>query len=438
MGIAERLFGSARDRFGKEVAARVRAVVSVVRADYDPEKFQVVYQGPQSPEPAVLNLEAVFRETQGAPAPIRRQAIGRLVDIAAMPPTPQNWADVRTALRPVLRPTVADPKVAIVSRPAARYLSELLVVDAPSAMRYAGPADLERWGVSAEEAFDTAHRNMARTVTRSLDEARQRTGVPEPTRMTDNGDAYLTSLPLVDGWLAALHRIAALRPLAFPVSNNRLLLAYETPDTDALVTVLEAAEREWREAARPISPAPLTVDDDGNVVLYTLPEDHPAHAALRHARILLAMDAYGPQTEHLRDVAGPGDPFPAALKGFRSPEGTEATAASWPDDDTSLLPEADLVMFPKKDADTLMVPWAVVVEETGLAPTEGYHPPRYRVGAWPAADVMERMAKLGGGGEVGGGDVGTSAAGGRAGAARRSESLRMRRVGGRRSCVVGT
>lgn len=394
MGIAERLLGSARDRFGKEVAARVRAVDSVARADYDAENFQVVYQGAQGAEPAVINLETVFRETQGAPAASRKEAVGRLAAIAALPPTPENWDEVRSTLRPVLRPVPADPKFNLVSRPAARYLAELLVLDSPSAMRYATHSDLERWGVSAEAAFDAAHRNMARTVTTSLDEARRRTGAPQPVRFSDDGDAYLTSLPLVDGWLATMHRIAEARPLAFPVSNSTLLLAYETPDTEALTKAFEVAEREWREAARPISPAPLTVDDEGNVVLYRPPADHPAHEAAKHAQILLAMDAYGPQTEYLRGVAGSQDPFPAALKGFRSPVGAEVTAASWADQDTSLLPEADLVLFPKKDEDPLMVPWAVVVEEAGLTPADGYHPARYQVGPWPEADVMERMAKL--------------------------------------------
>ena len=412
MGIAEKLFGSARDRFGKEVAARVRAVDAVASAEYDPEKFQVVCHGAQGTEPAVINLETVFRETHGRSRAARREAIGRLADIAALPPTPQDWADVQAALRPVLRPVPADPKFDIVSRPAARYLAEMLVLDTPSAMRYAGRADLKRWGVSADEAFATAHRNMARTVTTSLDEARRRaatasgagssanspgtdsTRAAEPIRLTDNGDAYLTSLPLIQGWLATIQRIAGARPLAFPVSNNTLLLAYETPDAAALTKAFEVAEREWRESSRPISPAPMTVDDDGEVVLYEPPKSHPAHAAVRHAQVLLAMDAYGPQTEYLRGVAGSRDPFPAALKGFRSPEGAEVTGASWADDDTSLLPEADLVMFPGRNEEMLMVPWSVVVQEAGLTPADGYHPARYIVGGWPDDDVMERMAKL--------------------------------------------
>jgi hypothetical protein len=393
MGIAEKVFGSARDRFGKEVAARVRTVGSVVRAEYDADKFQVLYYRAQSDSPAILNLEMTFRETEHAPAAARRAAIGRLVDIAALPPTPERWEDVQGLLRPVVRSVVADPKLSVVSRPVVRYLSEMLVVDTPSAMRYVSGADVQRWGVSLEKAFDIAHRNMARTVTDSLDAARERAGTPKPARLEDNGDSYLTSLPLIEGWLAALGRITGARPLAFPTSNNTLLLAYETDDPDGVAAALQAAEREWLDATRSISPAPLTVDDEGNVVLYTVPEGHPAYAAVKHATIVLAMSAYGPQTEYLRSVAGPDDPFPAALKGFRSPEGTEVTAATWTDGIESLLPEADFVMFPREGEELLMVPWAVVDDEVGLTVADGYYPARYRVGAWPGEDVLERMAK---------------------------------------------
>jgi hypothetical protein len=371
---------------------------SVVRADYDADKFQVAYYRGQSDSPAILNLEMTFKETEHAPGAARKAAIGRLVDIAALPPTPERWEDVQALLRPVLRPVIADPRLSIVSRPLVGYLAEMLVVDTPSAMRYVGTGDVERWGVGVEVAFDAAHRNMARTVTDSLDAARRRAGTPRPARMADNGDSYVTSLPLIEGWLAALGRIAGARPLAFPTSNNTLLVAYETDDADdpdGVTIPLRAAEREWREATRPVSPAPLTVDDEGNVVLYTVPAEHPEYAAVKHATIVLAMSAYGSQTEYLRSVAGPDDPFPAALKGFRSPDGTEVTGATWTDGIESLLPAADLVLFPKEGEDMLMIPWSVVGEEVALTPAEGYYPARYRVGSWPAQDVLERMAKRG-------------------------------------------
>ena len=237
MGIAERLFGSARDRFGKEVAARVRALDSVVRADYDPEKFQVVYQGAdtQGSEPAVINLETVFRETQGAPAAVRKAAIGRLADVAALPPTPRELGRAcGPRVRPVLRPVPADPKFDIVSRPAAPLPGRdaghrHALGDALRRPRGPGALGRERRGGvrrRAPEHGAHGHRLAGRGAPR-------REGSTEPTRLTDNGDAYLTSLPLIQGWLATMHRIAGARPLAFPVSNNTLLIAYETDDAEA-------------------------------------------------------------------------------------------------------------------------------------------------------------------------------------------------------------
>jgi len=299
-------------------------------------------------------------------------------------------------LRPVLRPVVADPKISVVSRPAARYLSEMLVVDTPSAMRYVARDDVQQWGVSVEEAFAAAHRNMARTVTNSLDSARKKAGAGTATSaitlLEDDGDAYLTSLPLIEGWLTTMGRIAGGRALAFPTSNNALFLTFESQDPQVVGKAAEIAEKSWRDAPRSISPAPLTADDDGNLVLYLPPEDHPAHAAIKHATILLALNAYDPQTEYLRATAGPEDPFPAALRGFRSPEGKEITVATWTDSIVSLLPEADIIALPKEGGGTMLIPWSVVDEEVGLTPADGYHPARYRVGAWPAEDVMARMA----------------------------------------------
>ncbi|NUS58146.1 MAG: hypothetical protein HOV66_25335, partial [Streptomycetaceae bacterium] len=102
MGIADKLFGSARDRFGREVAARVQALEGVTRTAYDAGAFQVlVYRGPADGSPGVINLDRSFRETEKAPAAVRRAAIGRLVDAAAPPATPDTWERARPLLRPV-------------------------------------------------------------------------------------------------------------------------------------------------------------------------------------------------------------------------------------------------------------------------------------------------------------------------------------------------
>ncbi|MFL6116679.1 MAG: hypothetical protein ACJ786_35790 [Catenulispora sp.] len=377
MGIADRVFGSARDRFGKKVAARVRALDSVVRTEYDPDNFQLLVYRDQANAsvPVVINLDATFREAAVASPATRKAAVGRLVDIAALPPTPDAWDSARPLLRPVLRRPVHAPDIRIVSRPALRYLSEMLVLDNPaagkSARKYVGPEELATWGVTTEAAFEAAHRNLAHA--------------------NGQGDDYRTSRPLLEGWLANLHHVAGARPLAVPTSHNVLRLSYESPDPDAIIRAVEAAEREWTESARPLSPAPITVDEAGTAILYELPADHPAHPAVKHATILLAMSTYGPQTEYLRDVAGPDDPFPASLKGVRSPEGAEFTGTTWTDGIVSLLPHADLVFFPRPGEPMMQIPWDIVADEAGLTPAENFHPARYRVGSWPAPDVMQRM-----------------------------------------------
>ncbi|MEY9889682.1 hypothetical protein ABIA31_003339 [Catenulispora sp. MAP5-51] len=57
---------------------------------------------------------------------------------------------------------------------------------------------------------------------------------------------------------------------------------------------------------------------------------------------------------------------------------TEFLAIDFPGSRTYVNPESRL-------------PWDIVAEEVGLTPADGCHPARYRVGSWPAPEVLNRM-----------------------------------------------
>ena len=277
-----------------------------------------------------------------------------------------------------------------ISRPAMPYLSELVVIDAPTSMAYLTDSHLAKCGATAEQAFSAARDNMAATALRTMDQKRSQ-GAPL-IRFIDDGDAYFSSLPLIDGWLAGMGARLGARPIAFVTEHTGLLLTVETPNGDGVTMLQKMAEEEWTKAVRPVSPVPYTVDADGRVVPYDVPRDHPAWETLRHSRILLALTAYEPQTEHYRDdFAAEHDPFMAALKGFRSPDGEEYTVATWTEGIVSLLPKVDVITFVKQDTDIFRIPWGIVSDEVGLTPSEGCHPPRYHVGSWPGPEVIVRM-----------------------------------------------
>jgi hypothetical protein len=395
MGLGDRLFGSARDRFGREVAARIRQIDSVTESVYEAREFRVAFRRSGDSQRGYAYLENAFRECQGVSAEERESRMTRLVSIAAAAPVSDDWETVRPPLRPVLRSAVfgidQGPVKAPLNRPALPYLAEFVVIDTATAMGYVNTGHATRWGVDVEEVFAAARSNMADIALSSLD--RKRTGAG-PVRFVDDGDSYFASLLLMDGWLAGMGVRLGAPPLAFVPSQSNGLEVLGVGGPIELNALLKVAVDEYQEAVRPISPVPYTVNEDGDVVPYEVPRDHPSWQAIRHAQVVLAANTYTPQTGYLKALyeREEVDVFISTLQCFRTPGGTDITVATWSDDLVSLLPEAHYVAFPgQEEGSTFLVPWAVVAAEAGLVPEEGFSPPRYRVGDWPDAATMARF-----------------------------------------------
>jgi hypothetical protein len=277
------------------------------------------------------------------------------------PAVPDTWDQVRPLLRPVLRPASYVSPGEIISRPVLEYLTEFLAIDFPGSRTYVNPDSLQRWAVSVGEAFQAAHRNMAKTVTATLDRARQWTAVPNLIVLRDDGDSYLTSLPLIDGWLASVSRIVGTRALAIPVHNDLLLIAFETGDGGgvgdggdggdgpSLAEALKGAEKDWSEAARPISPIPYTADDAGNVVAYSVPEDHrlPQSGGRRTDRGGLD------RRQHLAPAEGGRDHVPQVARA-RGPQPDEGACGAGRQKVRSLLTAEDVGFEPTVTLATLV------------------------------------------------------------------------------------
>ncbi|HEV2639808.1 MAG TPA: hypothetical protein VGX23_32045 [Actinocrinis sp.] len=385
-----------RDRFGQDVADRIRQLDVVAAADYEPDGFRVVYLRHGETNRGHAYLESTFLECRGVTAAERDRRIDALASIAMAPQLPKTWDEVRPMLRPVLRAAAfglgESAAKELVRRPAMPYLTELVVVDTPRAMAYVNVVNLGQWGVTAEDVFSAARSNMADTAMRTME--RDEEG-PALIRFVDDGDGYFSSLPLIGGWLAGIGARLGARPLAFVAERNSLLVTgvpwTEPSDLDPLLAmVLE----DYREAPRSISPVAYTVDEDGEVVEFEVPRGHPSWAAVRRAQIVLATEAYRSQTQYLKaryEQEGT-DVFVAGLQSLRSPTGLEFTMTAWTDEIVTHLPRAHYIAFPGDEpGGTILVPWAAVDAEAGFVPVPGLHPPRFEVGDWPEPERMARV-----------------------------------------------
>jgi len=244
------------------------------------------------------------------------------------------------------------------------------------------------WGVQPAEIFAAARENLAEAAASAVQ--RRPSGGPAVLHFIDTGDAYFSSMLLIDGFLASFAAGLGGRPVAFVPDKDSLTVM--TDDPGAVATFLGLFETEFNEATRSLSPMAYTVDTRGAVVPYVAEEPGELANRLHRAEVMLASAEYGAQKEALdahnqRDGV---DIFVASVLAAGRPDGSVFSIAVWAEDCDTLLPEADFVGF-RSDDESLTVPWAVVAREVGLTPMAGLAPARYRVTHWPPAPIMARL-----------------------------------------------
>jgi hypothetical protein len=286
---------------------------------------------------------------------------------------------VSFALRESARPVLA-------SRPALPHLREYVVLDGPLARAFVTTETVDGWGVSTGQALQVARANLAEIAPWPPD------GLPAVSggviRLIEDGSSYITSLPVLDGWLAGCAGALGACPVLFMPDEEAVILMRDDPDQVALA--LKRMEVTYRNSGRAISPQAYTVSDDGTVTEYPAPAGHPVHRQVHRAGVLLAARQYQAQNPLLQAEVGDdvyvAPPMVLALK-----DGRTVSVTVWGPDLHYLLPEADYVGFTNGGGTTFNVPWQDVADETGLTPEEGLLPARYRVRDWPDSATMDRL-----------------------------------------------
>lgn len=388
---------SPRDRFADEVLAVLRATANVVEAVYDPGNFSIRFRsgdGGGDENGGAIYLDNTFRECERAPRPERLARIRSLVAaVTASSVKDLTWEQVAPRLRPVLRGAAygqtGDPGAKpLLLRPALPYLAEFVVIDEPTSMAYVTLSHVRDWGVDESEVFATARANLG-ALAAGLTVAPPAKG-KVVLRLVDTGDAYFTSMLLLDDFLPSLAPRVGGRPVAFAHARDHLTVIADEPD--AVTAMLELIERDYAEAPRSLSPMAYTCDEAGRVVPYAPAEPGRLADLVHRSEVLLAAAEYRGQKEALDALyeREGTDTFVGSLLVAERPDGTLFSVAVWGDDCAALLPRADLVCF-QSDTESVMVPWPVVARTLQLRPVAEASPERYRVTRWPDKPVLDQL-----------------------------------------------
>ena len=127
-------------------------------------------------------LANFFDEYHALPPEQRDEVFARIARVRAMPELPKTLAEARANLLPVVRSRTFFEQVpllmksapgqtaAVAWKPLGGFLGVGLAFDEPDTLRYLGPGELARWGLSFEQALAMAVENLRPRSTEPLEQ----------------------------------------------------------------------------------------------------------------------------------------------------------------------------------------------------------------------------------------------------------------------------
>jgi|GEM_PF-316579 len=409
--------GAARteaDAFAQRALEALRAAGVRGELRYDAEQFLIQVPELEGQRGQTLFLGNFFNDYQSLPPERRAEALQRLVRFSAAPPEgPTTYEAARPLLLPVLRPRAhfellslgqtGEPtdggaeggKEWVRWEPLGGVLARALVVDTPDAMKFVGPEDLSRWGVTFEQASADALMNLRR---RNQEDPGTLTQLAQGACFTAWSDSYGSSRLLL---LEEVLRQCPVRgdPVVL-VPNRDAVFVTGSSDEEGLLRVAEVALRAY-EAPRPVDGRALRRTARGWEP-FLPPKGSKPWLAFRKLLVESQRREYDAQREDLIALHQQQgiDLFVAEFIPYEDEHGNNFSQAVWVRDIDTLLPRVDIVIFMDSKLGpeappVAVVRWEVVERDIGglLERQEGLYPGRYRLKGFPSEAQLARWKK---------------------------------------------
>ncbi|MEU0546060.1 hypothetical protein ABZ319_39940 [Nocardia sp. NPDC005978] len=168
---------------------------------------------------------------------------------------------------------------------------------------YVVPALLRHWGITAEQAFAAAYRNMEGASAVALDDPPAGTGKPELIELSGEPGDFAGSFPMLDGWYEQVCHALGSNTLLFMPAEGELVLGRNLMGGGTWLW--EEIQRRYERAERPLSPLPY-VCDRGRLTPYQPGFESPEFRAVEEASARFTADCYRTQAERLRALRTDG------------------------------------------------------------------------------------------------------------------------------------
>ena len=369
--------------------------------EYDPERFQLRLQTAGGVQ-AFKNLHNAHRAYSLARPWQRGTILRRFASTPWEIPPAATWEEAV----PRLRPGVRDPYLfertrlqaqldghAAFSLPPFRKITErvcvVLLKDYQEHMATVQASTLETWGVSFDQALETALANLE-----AVSAPRWINAFPG-VYVSAWHDDYDASRLLLDSVLSGLDLPGV--PVALVPYRSCLIVTGSESD-EAVAQALALAEKV--EATGPISTLPLRRTPSGWAP-WELGEQHPSHETFRRLR-LNEVGGISTDQKELLDALHEKeqiDVFVASFSALEEKSGLQRSFCTWTSGVLALLPRTDRVAFidperPKDQQIRGFFEWEKVEAHCGhLMQKTGDIPARYRIepGAFPTDEDFQAM-----------------------------------------------
>lgn len=389
-----------KDEFARSLVVRIYQAGEKSDIDYDRKEFCLRGGG----KAVTHKLRGAYRNYCHADDLLARERLlsQEIRDwFAYLPKTPGDFEDVKPDLLPVIRSRAqlefhamraeveGNEQYRWPYQVFGEHFGVAIVYDLPRAMRPVQQTALDAWGITFYEALEIAKENL-RAIPSTFIGPTKDDGV----YLSDTRDSYDAARLLLPELIQQFHILGD--PVAMmPTRGSLLVLGSE--DVKRLVGIVKGADR---ALGSPLYISGIALHYNGEEwVPWLPPPSHPAHIGFRGLQIRTWQHEYSEQEDLLDTLyAKDGESVDLApYTGVQHPDGRPFSCTIWgPDDNSSLLPKTDLVLFGQGSEEMPRASeWDRVVQQAGeLVEALDVYPPRYRVCGFPSEKQLAAMGNV--------------------------------------------
>ncbi len=345
-----------------------------------------------------VNLENMYAEHCNLPDSERANHLKRVL-LALLQvefELPEDFEDARPDLRPKIWTRATFEMMKLTSEientksldlpliPIGEHLLLGIVYDLPTSMRSINYENLETWGVTIYEALEAATHNL-------LESGFTLASIGDKLYASVIDDHYDCCRLLAQDILRSL-KLTGDPVITLP--NRSTLLITGSDDTEGLTMLADLTEKAFEEP-RPMMSMALRLEGD-DWIDWLPDHGHPLHQRFKLLKLRSMLGLYETQKELLDRLFEQRleDVFVARLNAVTNNDDEVMTWCVWSESVTTLLPEADKIMFFRPEQNEMaQVRWddAVRIAGTLMETVEDMYPTRFRVESFPSEEQFAAL-----------------------------------------------